>query len=443
MTTIDFSLSFDSLLALSQLKVGSVLYQNSSASSAIDFPLDVRLLAPIQLQAIQKDHISLSLPVRMSAKPELAGISAGLVTGDLAMKVQLKWNLANLSSLQVKEVAYGYDWIQKPSVKVMGFPVNVSGLVDQLLNQKKELILAQMQEQLNASIRNTVSKPFSLQSFIPDSPAGYRFEPAVSSALDLRDLSFEQTGIKGQLRYFGGLKVVSGQKNLKPIFIPVKDLPGMSKPTLPFQFQLSGPELINQIKLTNSSLKGVVSFIFHKEGLGFQLVQFKGKSSMLEVDFDFVIYPDNSVGIQLNIPTSSYVYNQQQQQQKQSLSSSYTMPSIYNGLRMSLSRDQSGPNSNIEAEDAFALTIPAAVPVPAPAPALALVHFFPSLLTPSRPRPPTRTFRRPVRFPKELSLPVFSIPPPHLPHLPPPSLCTAAAAAAAAVYASWAWARQK
>jgi hypothetical protein len=299
MTTIDFSLSFDSLLALSQLKAGSVLYQNSSASSTIDFPLDVRLLAPIQLQSLQKDHISLSLPVRMSAKPELAGISAGLVTGDLAMKVQLKWNLANLSSLQVKEVAYGYDWIQKPSVKVMGFPVNVSGLVDQLLNQKKALILAQMQEQLNASIRNTVSKPFSLQSFIPDSPAGYRFEPAVSSALDLRDLSFEQTGIKGQLRYFGGLKVVSGQKNLKPIFIPVKDLPGMSKPTLPFQFQLSGPELINQIKLTNSSLKGVGSFIFQKEGLGFQLVQFKGKSSMLEVDFDFVIYPDNSVGIQL------------------------------------------------------------------------------------------------------------------------------------------------
>jgi hypothetical protein len=75
-----------------------------------------------------------------------------------------------------------------------------------------------------------------------------------------------------------------------------------------------------------------------------------------------------SVGIQLNIPTSSYVYNQQQQQQKQSLSSSYTMPSIYKGLRMSLSRDQSGPNSNIEAEDAFALTIPADAPVPAPAP---------------------------------------------------------------------------
>ena len=299
LTTIDFSLSFDSLLALSQLKAGSVLYQNSAASSVIDFPLDVRLLAPIQLQALQKDHISLSLPVRMSAKPELAGISAGLVTGDLAMKVQLKLNLANLSSLHVKEVAYDYEWIQKPSVKVMGFPVNVSGVVDQLFNQKKALILAQMQEQLNASIRNIVTKPFSLQSFIPDSPIGYRFEPSVTSALDLRDLSFEQTGIKGQLRYLGGFKVVSGQNNVKPIFIPVKDLPGVTKPTLPFQFQLSGPELIDQIKSTNSSLKGLGSFTFQKEGLGFQLVQFRGKSSKLEVDFDFVIYPDNSVGIQL------------------------------------------------------------------------------------------------------------------------------------------------
>ena len=156
-----------------------------------------------------------------------------------------------------------------------------------------------MQQQLNASIRNTVTKPFSLQSFISDSPTGYRFEPSVSSALDLCDLTFEQTGIKGQLRYLGGLKVVSGPNNLKPILIPVKELPVVSKPSLPFQFQLSGAELIATLKASNPAWKGNGSFIFQKEGLGFQLAQFKGKSSKLEVDFDFVIYPDNSVGIQL------------------------------------------------------------------------------------------------------------------------------------------------
>jgi hypothetical protein len=350
LTTMDFSLSYDSLLALSQLKAGSLLYQNSSTSSAIDFPLDVRLLAPIQFQALQKDHISLSLPVRMSAKPELAGISAGLVTGDLAMKVQLKLSLANLSSLQVKDVAYGYEWILKPSVKVMGFPVNVSGLVDQLLNQKKALILTQMQEQLNASIKNTVLKPFSLQSFISETPTGYRFEPAATSALDLRNLSFEQTGIIGQLIYFGGFKVVSGQNNLKPVFIPVKDLPGVATPTLPFQFQMTGPELIDQIKSFNTSLKGVGSFVFQKEGLGFQLVQFKGKSSKLEVDFDFVIYPDNSVGIQLkntrlqglSFPASLFKANIQRKLQAQASAFRFKPSMILSRLPSSITLAKNG-----------------------------------------------------------------------------------------------------
>jgi hypothetical protein len=350
LTTMDFSLSYDSLLALSQLKAGSLLYQNSSTSSAIDFPLDVRLLAPIQFQALQKDHISLSLPVRMSAKPELAGISAGLVTGDLAMKVQLKLSLVNLSSLQVKDVAYGYEWIQKPSVKVMGFPVNVSGLVDQLLNQKKALILTQMQEQLNASIKNTVLKPFSLQSFISETPTGYRFEPAATSALDLRNLSFEQTGIKGQLIYFGGFKVVSGQNNLKPVFIPVKDLPGVATPTLPFQFQMTGPELIDQIKSFNTSLKGVGSFVFQKEGLGFQLVQFKGKSSKLEVDFDFVIYPDNSVGIQfkntrlqgLSFPASLFKANIHRKLQAQASAFRFKPSMILSRLPSSITLAKNG-----------------------------------------------------------------------------------------------------
>ena len=349
-TTMDFSLSYDSLFAMSQLKVGSVLYQNASESGALGFPLEIRLLAPIQSQAIKKDQISLSLPVRMVAKPELAGISAGTVSGDLAMKVQLKWNLASINTLQVKEVAYDYQWIQKPSVKVLGFPVNVSGVVDQLLNQKKAMILAQMQEQLNASIKKIATKPFAFQSFFTDSPSGYRIEPAASSALDLRDLSFEQTNIKGQLRYMGGFKVVSGQNNTVPLFIPVKDLPGAGKPTLPFQFQLSGPELIAAIKDSNPSWKGDGSFLFQKEGLGFQLNQFKGKSSKLAVEFDFVIYPDNSLGIQvketrlqgLSFPASLFKGRIQHKLQAQAASFRFQPKQILNRLPSSISLAKSG-----------------------------------------------------------------------------------------------------
>ena len=299
LTTIDFSLSFDSLFALSQLKAGSVLYQNDDASSVLDFPLDIRLLAPISLQTLTKDQINLSLPVRLQAKPAIAGISAGTVTGDLAMKIQLKWNLASLNSLQIKELAYDYQWTQKPSVKVMGFPVNVTPVVDQLLNQKKDVIVSQMQNQLNAKIRSTVTKPFLFQSFFTDSPDGYRIEPYASSAIDMRDLLFDQTSIKGQLRYSGGFKVSAGKMNKVPLFIPVKDLPSVGKPILPFQFQLSGPELMELLKESNPQLKGKGDFTFQSSGIRFQLNQFRGKSSRLAVDFDFVLYPDNSLGFQL------------------------------------------------------------------------------------------------------------------------------------------------
>ena len=121
------------------------------------------------MQTMGKDQINLSLPIRLQAKPAIAGISAGTITGDLAMKVQLKWNLSSLSSLQIKDVAYDYHWIQRPSVKVLGFPVNVTTVVDQLLSQKKMDILSQLQNQLNAKITATVTKPFLFQSFFTDS----------------------------------------------------------------------------------------------------------------------------------------------------------------------------------------------------------------------------------------------------------------------------------
>ncbi|MFD3407827.1 DUF4403 family protein [Aquirufa sp. HETE-83D] len=350
LTTLDFSISYDSLFALSQLRAGSMLYQNSSGASSIDFPIDVRLLGPIQLQAIQKDHISLSLPVRMVAKPELAGISAGTVSGDLAMKVQLKWNLASINSLQVKEVAYDYQWIQKPSVKVMGFPVNVSGVVDQLMNQKKAMILAQMQEQLNNSIKSTVMKPFALQTFIPESSTGYQIVPAVSSALDLRDISFDQTSVKGQLRFSGGLKVVTGLNKAIPTFIPIKDLPGVVKPILPFQFQLTGSELMDLLKSTNASLKGAGSFTFLKEGFGFQLAEFKGKSSLLTLGFDLVIYPDNSIGIQvretqlqgLSFPASLFKGRIQKKLQSQAAAFRFQSKQILNRLPSSITLAKNG-----------------------------------------------------------------------------------------------------
>ena len=350
LTTIDFSLSFDSLYALSQLKAGSVLYSNEEASTIVDFPLDVRLIAPISMQMMNKDQINLSLPIRLQAKPAIAGISAGTITGDLAMKVQLKWNLSSLSSLQIKEVAYDYQWIQKPSVKVLGFPVILTTVVDQLLSQKKTDILSQLQNQLNAKITATVTKPFLFQSFFTDSPDGYRIEPHAGSALDMRDLSFDQTSIKGQLRYSGGFKVSAGKMNRVPLFITVRDLPTVGKPSLPFQFQLSGPELMELMRASNPQLKGKGDFTFQSSGLRFQLSQFKGKSSRIEVDFDFVLYPDNSLGFQLkdtrmeglSFPASLFKRKIQQKMQAQAAAFRFQPSQILQRLPSSISLAKNG-----------------------------------------------------------------------------------------------------
>jgi hypothetical protein len=252
--------------------------------------------------------------------------------------------------LQIKEVGYDYQWIQNPSVKVLGFPVNVTTVVDQLLSQKKMDILSQLQNQLNAKITATVTKPFLFQSFFTDSPDGYRIEPHAGSALDMRDLSFDQTSIKGQLRYSGGFKVSAGKMNKVPLFIPVRDLPTVGKPSLPFQFQLSGPELMELMKASNPQLKGKGDFTFQSSGLRFQLSQFKGKSSRIEVDFDFVLYPDNSLGFQLkdtrmeglSFPASLFKRKIQQKMQVQAAAFRFQPSQILQRLPSSISLAKNG-----------------------------------------------------------------------------------------------------
>jgi hypothetical protein len=351
LTTVDFALSYDSLFALSQLKTGSVLFQNTEASTVLDFPLDIRLLGPIKAQSVARDNIIISLPVRMQAKPALAGISAGTVTGDLALQIRLKWDLVGLQTMQIREADYDYSWLQKPSVKVLGFPVNVSGVVDQLFNQKKPLILSQMQQSLNASIKNTVSKPLLFQRFFSDVPAGYQIEPVPSSAIDVRNLEFTSVGVKGQVRYFGGLRIKSGVQVQSPLLIPMKNLPSaVATSVLPFQYQLTGPEIVAFLKQSNPMLKGEANLVLGSSGMIFKLVKFKGKSSQIEANFDFVLYPDHSLGIQINdsrlsglgFPASLFTRKIQRKLQVQAVNFRFQPSQLLKRLPSSISLQKGG-----------------------------------------------------------------------------------------------------
>ena len=250
------------------------------------------------------------------------------------------------NTLQIREVNYDYSWLQKPSVKVLGFPVNVSGVVDQLFNQKKPLVISQMQQSLNASIKTTVTKPLLFQRFFSDAPTGYQIEPVPNSAFDVRNLEFTSDGVKGQLRYFGGLRIKSGEPIKSPILIPIKDLSSVvSTSFLPFQYQLSGPEIVAFFKEGNPKLKGDASLSLGSSGLIFKLEKFKGKTSRVEVQFDFVLYPDQSLGIQINhsrlsglgFPTSLFTNKIQRKLQAQASNFRYQPSQLLKRLPSSIS----------------------------------------------------------------------------------------------------------
>ena len=351
LTTVDFSISYDSLFGLSQLKTGSILFQNSETSSVLDFPLDVRLLGPIKAQSLAKDQINILFPVRMQAKPELAGVSAGTIYGDLSMKIQMKWDLAGLNSLKVRDANYEYSWLQKPSVKVLGFPVNVTGIVDQLFTQKKPLILSQLQQQLNASIKSTISKPLIFQRFFTDMPSGYRIEPVSSSVFDVRQLEFASTGVKGQLRYFGGLRISSGDLIESPILIPIKNLPSVvNQSVLPFQFMLTGSDIIEIIKKSNPKLLGEAQISFNPSGISIHLENFKGSSSVMDINLEFVLYKDHSLGIQvinsqlsgLSFPANLFTRRIQYNLQAQAVNYRFQPSQLLKRLPSSISLEKGG-----------------------------------------------------------------------------------------------------
>jgi hypothetical protein len=90
--------------------------------------------------------------------------------------------------------------------------------------------------------------------------------------------------------------------------------------------------------------------VFQKEGLGFQLAQFKGKSSQLAIDFDLVIYPDNSVGIQvketrlqgLSFPASLFKGRIQKKLHSQAAAFRFQSKQIFNRLPSSITLAKNG-----------------------------------------------------------------------------------------------------
>ena len=194
---VDFSLSYDSLLSYLNLEKGQSLY-NSEKQSGIDFPLRLDLIGKPQISVRKVNNVLLNLPVEVMAKPNIAGINTGLIQAKSTIQLDFKWFWKDINHHQVDDLRIGYSWIAKPEMRVLGFPVQVHGIVDPMVQKN----LPDIQTKIDREVNQWLS-PKNLGNLINRMPMNYPTELGeirlVSADVDLKDLTFEEKKISGRL----------------------------------------------------------------------------------------------------------------------------------------------------------------------------------------------------------------------------------------------------
>ena len=146
---VDVSMSFDSLNYWLNRKLNRSLFKSGESDTFIGFPIEISQQGPIKLSAGLNQQLLVQLPTKFDAKPQIAGLSAGNISGKMQIKLASKLNFKEFTNAKISELAYSYDWLQKPSVTVAGFPINAAPIVDNLLASKSEVIRQGLLRQLN------------------------------------------------------------------------------------------------------------------------------------------------------------------------------------------------------------------------------------------------------------------------------------------------------
>jgi hypothetical protein len=195
--SIDFSMHYDSLFSYLQFRPGKVLF-NSKNQSDVDFPLELMLLQKPRIQVVSGAKVSLQLPLKIEARPNVAGINTGLIQAKSNLNVDFQWNWQDINHHQVDQLHVNYQWISKPEIRLLGFPVQVHGVVDPLLQRQ----LPNMQERVLTRLNQSLS-PNSLANLLNRVRMNYA-SPLGSIALraadvDLHALQFNDEGLTGKL----------------------------------------------------------------------------------------------------------------------------------------------------------------------------------------------------------------------------------------------------
>jgi hypothetical protein len=210
----------------------------------------------------------LELPVKIDACPNIAGINTGLIQAKSNMALAFQWNWKDINHHQVVLQNLNYQWISKPEMRVLGFPVQVQGIVDPMIQRQLPTMQANVSERLNQAL-----SPSALRNLLNRVDMNYASplgQVSLRSAdVDVHDLTFNSSGISGMLLVRTALFLGESDVIQPNRWLEMKDL---NQP-LPFQVSLDYDKLSGLI--SQSLHAKPANMMIRGDSLGLH-VQFKG-----------------------------------------------------------------------------------------------------------------------------------------------------------------------
>ena len=296
-------ISYDSLSKWVEQRPDKTIFESKSDQSFIGFPIQSSLAGQVKFSANNSNHLLIRAPAIFEAKPNVAGFNAGIVRGKLDLNIDMDVQLKSLNKFDVGNIAYTYQWVEKPMVKVAGFGVNVGPIVDNLFKNKYN--------EVNATIKSSVEgllQPASLEKMLVNNAQSIRWPeytfPTIHVGIGIRKLDFSTKGLNLELLLNASIGFSTSQLDQKKTVHYYLNNDQKIGRELPFSGQLDWL-LINAFitKLAQEKLKNPrVKIQINGEGKDYMRAQingFKGSKSELLVDFVPVIFEQNRVGFQI------------------------------------------------------------------------------------------------------------------------------------------------
>lgn len=295
--------SYDSLSKWIEQRPDKTIFESKSDQSWIGFPIKSSIVGPVRFFSNNSNHLALKVPAILEAKPNVAGFNAGVVRGKLDLNVGLDLQIKSINKFEVADLNYSYQWLEKPTIKVAGFGVNVGPLVDNLFKTKyKDLTLT-----IKSNLEDLL-KPTSLEKIIVNNAQNIRWPsnvfPTNDVGLGIKKLDLTSQGISFDLLINTsiGFSTFKAKANNSVRYYLNND-PKVGR-ELPFSGQLEWL-ILNEIltksgqeKFKNKALKIQIN----GQGLSYlsaKINGFKGQKSELKIDFVPIIFDDHLLGFQV------------------------------------------------------------------------------------------------------------------------------------------------